>query len=100
MKYALLFPCEATARSRPRPCRLRFEALEDRLAPGDTLLGAALASSWLGLGLLGTAASPSVVADRTDAPSAGQGRAHPADLSNLEVDRTTIAYTPMYLRGK
>jgi len=34
---------------RQRLCRLRLEVLEDRLPPGDILLGAALGSSWLGL---------------------------------------------------
>ena len=39
--------------SRPSPYRPMVESLEDRLPPGDVLLGRVLSSAWFGQGAAG-----------------------------------------------
>src|SRR5262249_23900657 len=64
-------PHPGAKRHRRPPCRrVQLEALEQRLPPGDVLLGTALGSSWFVLSLGGMPPEP-LVAQAARAPDAG-----------------------------
>src|SRR5262245_193633 len=74
-------PVRAGVAPRRAPYRLRLEALEHRLLPGDALLGAALGSFWLTLGpsVLDADPLPARIAGFEEFP-ASHRPAPPADL--------------------